>query len=128
MPRSLEEILAHADELAERFENGFEPTAAVETDPIEGLQRAVVELSNAQRNITLWVTEAREAGYTWSEIGEGLGTTGEAARQRYGGLVGTGRPPRSKYVRINPETGRIVRARKAEAVKPTKARGRRVAG
>lgn len=30
------------------------------------------------------VTHAREHGYTWAFIGSLLGTTGEAARQRYG--------------------------------------------
>ncbi|WP_181065194.1 hypothetical protein [Nocardia nova] len=83
MPRSLEEILAHADELAEKFVDDFEPTEITEIDPLEGLQRAVIELSNSQRNVKLWVVKARAQGKSWKAIGKELGTTGEAARQRY---------------------------------------------
>jgi hypothetical protein len=40
--------------------------------------------SEAERSISQAVTEARSHGYSWRTIGALLGTTGEAARQRYG--------------------------------------------
>jgi hypothetical protein len=57
MPRSAKEILAHADELARRFEDH---------KPAPGAVRA-----------------ARADGHSWAAIGAMLGTSGEAARQRY---------------------------------------------
>ena len=83
MPRTTEEILAHADELAAVFAAGPTPTDTVETDALEGLSRAVVHAAGAQKAVTAWVTRAREQGKSWSDIGGVLGTSGEAARQRY---------------------------------------------
>ncbi|QDH47636.1 DNA binding protein [Gordonia phage Madeline] len=83
MPRTTEEILAHADELASRFENDFEPTSSSTVDALDGLSKAVVEAANAEKNVRLWVEQARTQGKSWGAIGGVLGTTGEAARQRY---------------------------------------------
>ncbi|MFW0793328.1 hypothetical protein AAFP30_05910 [Gordonia sp. CPCC 205515] len=83
MPRTTAEILAHADELADRFENGFEPIETTDVEALEGLGRAVVEAANAQRNVELWVRRAREQNHSWASIGTVPGTSGEAARQRY---------------------------------------------
>lgn len=85
MPRTTDDIAAHAEELATRFENddwGF--TGETEyTDGLEGLSRAVIELAGTQKNVTTWVQVARHQGKSWAAIGTVLGTTGEAARQRY---------------------------------------------
>jgi hypothetical protein len=43
--------------------------------------------SEAERHIVEAIRKAREAGMSWSVIGAFVGTTGEAARQRYGGKV-----------------------------------------
>lgn len=85
MPRSVDDILAHADELAERFEN-YEPKPDDERDPhiIIELRDAAIERSVAEHHVRTAVHHAREAGIPWSTIGTYLGTTGEAARQRYG--------------------------------------------
>lgn len=61
-----QEILDHADELAARFE---------QTEPHD-LRDAVVQ--------------ARADGHSWAAIGAMVGTSGEAARQRYGHLLETG--------------------------------------
>lgn len=81
--RTSAEILAHADELARRFET-FEPINSEETDALDGLARAVVDASNAQKNIDLWVAHARTQKKTWAAIGDVLGVSGEAVRQKYG--------------------------------------------
>lgn len=85
MPRSVQEILDHADELAQRFEK-YEPLPADERDPavFAELRRAVLSRSEAERSIQDAVAQAREHGYSWAFIGSLIGTTGEAARQRYG--------------------------------------------
>lgn len=84
MPRTVDEILAHADELAARFEN-YEPSAADELDiaAINELRAAVAEQSAAERHVVDAIRSARQAGMTRNAIGSFVGTTGEAARQRY---------------------------------------------
>ncbi len=85
MPRTVQEILDHADDLAKRFED-YEPAADDERDPqvFAALCNAVVSRSDAERTIKDAVDDAREHGYSWGFIGSLLGTSGEAARQRYG--------------------------------------------
>ena len=84
MPRTIQDILDHADELAKRFEN-YEPSATDERDPavFAELRRAVLSRSDAERSINDAVRRARASGYSWAFIGSLLGTSGEAARQRY---------------------------------------------
>lgn len=85
MPRTVEEILKHADDLAKRFED-YEPSADDERDPqvFAALRGAVVARSDAERLIREAVESARASGFSWASIGSIVGTSGEAARQRYG--------------------------------------------
>lgn len=85
MPRTVQDILDHADELAKRFED-YEPQASDERDPqvFTELRDAVLSRSAAERTIKDAVEHARAHGYTWAAIGSVIGTSGEAARQRYG--------------------------------------------
>jgi len=85
MPRTVQDILEHGDELAKRFED-YKPSAGDERDPdvFAALRRAVVSRSDAERSIKQAVAEARNHGYSWRSIGSLMGTSGEAARQRYG--------------------------------------------
>jgi hypothetical protein len=85
MPRTLEEILAHADELAKRFEE-YEPTAQdeVEITSFHKLRDAVDANIRSEAAIRDAVEYARQKNVSWRLIGNILGTTGEAARQRYG--------------------------------------------
>lgn len=88
MPRSVEEILQHAEELAARFET-YEPSADDEVDreAVAHLRRAVSERSDAERLMLEAIRGAREAGLSWAAIGGLVGTSGEAARQRYASRV-----------------------------------------
>jgi hypothetical protein len=72
MPRTTSEILAQADELAKRFEE-HEPDLAEIRDA-----RALRDVAKAL------TARARAEGHSWTSIGIMLGTSGEAARQRYG--------------------------------------------
>jgi len=84
MPRSVNEILQHADELAARFEN-YDPSDADELDAaaVTQLRCAVQERSDAERHMVEAIGAARKSGMSWSAIGVLVGTSGEAVRQRY---------------------------------------------
>ena len=88
MPRSIDEILRHADELAARFEN-YEPDPSHELDAgaVALLRSAILERSQAERHLIDAIRTARETGMSWSAIGSLVGTSGEAVRQRYSGKV-----------------------------------------
>lgn len=87
MPRSIQEILDHADELAQRFED-HEPGEGDEV-PVEEylLQRAALARARSEREIVDAIAAARIAGISWYKIGEILGTSAQAAQQRYGTVV-----------------------------------------
>jgi len=88
MPRSVEEILQHADELAARFEN-YDPSDSDELDSraVALLREAIQARSSAERSVIEAIRAARQSGMTWSAIGTFIGTSGEAARQRYADKV-----------------------------------------
>jgi len=69
MPRSIQEILDHADELADRFED-YEPAEGDER-PVEEylLQRAALARARSERQIVDAIAAARTAGISWSKIG-----------------------------------------------------------
>ena len=85
VPRSVQEIIDHADELARRFED-YEPRTEDERDPetYMALRDAAMSRSRAEKALSDAVAAARTTGHTWSDVGAVLGTSGEAARQRYG--------------------------------------------
>lgn len=83
MPRNLQEILEHADDLERRFAD-HDPANVRDAQPLHALRDAVTDRAATERRIAETVTAAREAGVSWSAIGGMLGTSGEAARKRYG--------------------------------------------
>lgn len=86
VPRSVDEILAHAEEMAREFEE-YTPAPGDERDPeaFLALRRATLLRAEAERSVEEAVQRARDRGFSWRSIGAVLGTSGEAARQRYGG-------------------------------------------
>ncbi len=89
MPRSIQDILEHADALAARFEN-YEPEPDDER-PVEEyhLQRAALARARSERQIVDAITAARAKNVPWSRIGELLGTSAQAAQQRYASIITT---------------------------------------
>jgi hypothetical protein len=87
MPRTIREVLEHADELAHRFET--HEFASGDERPIEEylVQRAVIARARSEQALLDAVTTARANGMTWQRLGELLGTSAQAAHQRYGALV-----------------------------------------
>lgn len=96
LPKSTKERIDHAESLVQRFEN-YEPRTEDERDgtPYRALEAAVRERADAEHAIADAVAEMREARWTWLDIGSILGTTGQAAQQRYGKV---GRSPSAKAV------------------------------
>jgi hypothetical protein len=84
MPRTTEEIIAHADELARKFED-YEPRPGDEerVSALTLLRLAALKRAEVERELQDAVRAAREQGVTWRDIGQVVGTSGEAARQRY---------------------------------------------
>ena len=73
MPRTVDEILQHADELAARFES-YEPNSADELDPgaVTLLRAAAAGRSEAGRHLIAAARRTREAGMPWSAIGSSI--------------------------------------------------------
>ncbi len=89
MPRSIQEILDHADEIAKRFEE-YEPNPGDERPVAEYLlQRAALARARSEQQIVEAVIAARIDGISWQRIGALLGTSAQAAQQRYRDVVGT---------------------------------------
>lgn len=88
MPRSVEEILAQADSLAERFEK-YESRQDDEDQPTVVLQlrEAVAQRSAVEKQLVNAISQARREGMSWRSIGSLIGVSGEAARQKYASLV-----------------------------------------
>jgi len=85
MPRSLQDILDNADHLAAIFETDeVKPDQGRDAAPLRAILAAVQARANAERAIVEAIDEARLQGISWAAIGAYLGTSGEAARQRYG--------------------------------------------
>lgn len=85
MPRTTQEILDQADELAARFENHEpDPTSSDDAGALRDLRTAFSNRADAERALVAAVDAARAAGHSWASIGAMIGTSGEAARQRYG--------------------------------------------
>lgn len=85
MPRTLQEILTHAEELARQFEDHDpDPAQIRDATSLARIRELVLARSAIERDIITAIAAARDEGHSWGAIGAMLGTSGEAARQRYG--------------------------------------------
>ncbi len=83
--RSLADLIAHADELADAFET-FDPAEEdfdAPLPPLMAVKLAAFRRAAAEKELAEAITAARQAHLSWRQVGEAIGTTGEAARQRY---------------------------------------------
>ena len=88
MPRSLSELIKHGDFYAKQFEDyatGSEE--AIDTAIFNALWAAGQQKSALENSIAELVVKARSGNMSWKLIGQILGTSGEAARQRYGSIA-----------------------------------------
>ena len=84
--RSIDEISARAEALADAFLN-YEPALGDENaplPPVMAVKLAAWRRDAAERELAEAVRGARAQRLSWREVGEAIGTSGEAARQRYG--------------------------------------------
>jgi hypothetical protein len=84
MPRTLQEILEHADELAERFENHEPAEGDRMTDAELALSRAVIASARSDKAVADAVAAARATGSSWTRIATLVGTSAQSARERFG--------------------------------------------
>jgi len=85
MPRTADEIINQAEELAARFEDHEpDPHDIRDASALRELRQAFLSRAEAEKRVTEAVDTARGDGHSWASIGAMVGTSGEAARQRYG--------------------------------------------
>ncbi len=85
MPRSTKHIIEQADELARRFQDHAPGSSNVKTaDSLREVRLAFLRRAEAEQELFVAVDGARADGQSWAAVGAMLGTSGEAARQRYG--------------------------------------------
>jgi hypothetical protein len=85
MPRTLKEIIDQADDLATRFErHDPDPSEVKDAAVLRAVRTAFRARAEAEARVADAVSLARAEGHSWAAIGAMLGTSGEAARQRYG--------------------------------------------
>lgn len=84
MSRSLGGILEQADELADRFEDHEpNPGRIADATTLRLLREAFQDRVASERRLAEAVATARADGHSWATIGNMIGTSGEAARQKY---------------------------------------------
>ncbi len=85
MPRTAQEILNQADSLAKRFvEHDPDDANIRDAASLQRVRKAFQRRAATEKQLTDAVNSARDDGQSWAAIGAMLGTSGEAARQRYG--------------------------------------------
>lgn len=83
--RSIQDVSARADEFADAFEN-YVPKPSDQDAPLPpmmAVKLAAWRRDTAERELAETVLAARDQRLSWREVGEAIGTSGEAARQRY---------------------------------------------
>ena len=85
MPKSSQQLIDDLEGLAKRFEE-YEPKPEHRRDPqlYRNLEAAVRARAESEQAIVTAVAAMRADGDSWATIGWILGTSGQAAQQRYG--------------------------------------------
>lgn len=88
MPRTIDEIINQAAELAARFEDHEpDPDGIQNATALRAVRKAFLARAEAEGRVTEAVEKARAEGHSWASIGAMAGTSGEAARQKYGQIA-----------------------------------------
>jgi hypothetical protein len=83
--RSIADIEARAGQFADAFEN-YDPRPGDRDGPLPPVMAVALAAwrrDAAERELAEAVREARGRRVSWREVGAAIGTSGEAARQRY---------------------------------------------
>ena len=83
--RSLDDLAARAEQLADAFEDNTPAPGdrGAPLPPVMAVKLAAYRRDAAERELRDAVARARENAVPWRQLGEAIGTSGEAARQRY---------------------------------------------
>lgn len=82
------EIIAHGEAMADDFEqNPPDPAQAKDGAPLWAIAAAARARAAAEQEVADAVAAAPSEGVSWNAIGMMLGTSGQAARQRYGAIA-----------------------------------------
>ena len=85
MPRTAQDIVDQADKLAKLFEeHETDGTAIRDAASLRRVRKAFLRRAATETEVAKAVGAARADRQSWAAIGAMLGTSGEAARQRYG--------------------------------------------
>lgn len=85
MRRSLTDLIPGADKIAAAVEE-YDPTPddfEAPLPPLMAIKLAAFRRSRAKKDLADAIRAAREAHLSWRELGEAIGISGEAVRQRY---------------------------------------------
>jgi len=77
------EFNAYAAEVSDLFDKGITPTEGAKPPVLMELKRLRFQRMSLEKDMAALVVQARRDGNSWHKIGLALGTTGEAARNRY---------------------------------------------
>lgn len=90
MPRTREQLQQAAD-AAERWLDSLDPSAiavpAADASRLRRISDAVRAVATSETELADAVAEARVHGHTWTQIATMLGTSRQAAQERYGELA-----------------------------------------
>lgn len=90
MPRTHEQLQQAAD-AAERWLDSIDPAAIASPDVDASRLRRIADgvraVANSQVELAAAVSAARAHGHTWNQIAVMLGTSRQAAQERYGALA-----------------------------------------
>lgn len=90
MPRTREQLQEAAD-AAEKWLDSLDPLAIASPDTdasrLRRIGDAVGAVAQSQAELADAVTEARAHGHTWAQIAAMLGTSRQAAQERFGELA-----------------------------------------
>ena len=120
MPRSFNKIVRLSESMAESLEsNDTEPDISPEEATLRAaaLRRALAEAELGEA-----VAAARKAGLPWQRIGHAVGTSGEAARQKYRAVherfVGNAKAAGGWAVKTEGRRGAKISATQKDAIEP----------
>ena len=84
-PPTVAEIMAQAEHFADLAESDDSPGGASHDGaPIRAMRAAFKKRAGADAEMVVAVESARAEGCSWSFIGSMIGTSGQAAREKYG--------------------------------------------
>jgi hypothetical protein len=83
MPKSMEELIQHADDISEMFENWDSSKSTILSKEETAILRAVYQRCFQEKKIADAVQNARAKNISWKDIGFVLGTSAQSAHRKY---------------------------------------------